>query len=126
MKEFKDSIEQDTLDNSNFRKVLFTATHLQLALMTLKPGEDIGMETHDSTDQFIRVEDGKGVAYINGHEYPLRPGDAVIVPQGSEHNIVNTSKVRDLKIYTVYSKPMHPDLVVEATKAIAISNELKK
>lgn len=123
MKEFKDNIEKDTVDNTNFRKVIFTAKDLQLVLMTLKPGEDIGAETHKTTDQFFRFEEGKGNAIIDGTTYNLRAGDAVIVPQGSEHNIINTSKIKDLKLYTVYSKPMHPDGVVEATKAIALKNE---
>lgn len=125
MKEFKSNIEQDTVDNTNYRKVLFTAKDLQLVVMVLKPNEDIGMERHQDKDQFIRVEEGKGEAIINGNKYPLRVGDAVIIPQGSEHNIINTSKVRDLKIYTLYSKPEHPDLIVEATKAIADAKEPK-
>jgi mannose-6-phosphate isomerase-like protein (cupin superfamily) len=123
MKEFKTNIETDTTDNIDFRHVIFTAEHLQVALMSLQPGEDIGMESHPSTDQFIRVEEGKGKATINGNDYLLRTGDCVVIPQGSEHNIINTSKIRQLKIYTLYSKPMHPDLVIEETKADVIKKE---
>ena len=124
MQEYKGNIETDTTDNTNYRKVLYTAKHLQLVVMSLKPGEDIGMEKHPSTDQFIRVEDGKGKAIINGDEYILRVGDCVVIPQGSEHNIINTSKVKELKVYTVYSQPEHPDLIVEATKADAKRKEV--
>ena len=123
MKEFKCNIEKDTLANNNFRKVLYTADDLQMTVMCISPGEDIGVETHEDADQFIRVEEGKGLAVINGNEYPLKAADVVIVPAGSEHNIINTSRLKDLKIYTLYSEPLHPDGEVCATKAIAISKE---
>ena len=123
MKEFKTNIETDTTDNSDYRHVIFTANHLQLVLMSLQPGEEIGMESHPATDQFFRVEEGKGKAVINGNDYLLRTGDCVLIPQGSEHNIINTSKIRQLKLYSLYSKPMHPDQVVEPTKADSIKKE---
>ena len=93
MKEFKCNIEKDTLANNNFRKVLYTADDLQMTVMCISPGEDIGTETHEDADQFIRVEEGKGLAVINGNEYPLKAADVVIVPAGSEHNIINTSRI---------------------------------
>jgi len=123
MQEYKGNIESDTVNNNNFRKVLYTAKDLQLTVMSIAPGEDIGAETHKSADQFIRCEEGKGKAVINGSEYNLKPGDIVIIPQGSEHNIINTSRVKALKIYTLYSTTMHPDLEVCATKAIALERE---
>jgi len=125
MKEFKTNIESDTTENVDYRKVLYTAKDLQLVLMSLQPNEEIGMESHPDKDQFIRVEEGKGKATISGNDYLLRTGDCVIIPQGTEHNIINTSKIRQLKIYTLYSKPEHPDGIVEATKAEADSKEPK-
>lgn len=125
MKEFKTNIETDTTDNVDFRHVIFTAERLQLVLMSLQPGEDIGMEAHPSTDQFFRVEEGKGKATINGNDYLLRTGDCVVIPAGSEHNIINTSKIRQLKVYTLYSKPMHPDGEISETKAQAVAKETK-
>jgi mannose-6-phosphate isomerase-like protein (cupin superfamily) len=108
------NIEEATIKNDTFRKVLFTAEHSQLVLMSLKPGEDIGAETH-GLDQFIRVESGRGLARLNGAEYPLEDGTAVVIPAGIEHNILNSGH-ESLKLYTIYSPPEHKDGTVHATK----------
>ena len=113
---FVGNIETLTLKNNNFRKVIFTAKHMQLVLMTLKKGEDIGMETHKNVDQFIRVEKGVGVAILNGKKYKLEDGSAVVIPAGVEHNIVNTSKVNPLKLYTIYTPPEHEDGIIQKNK----------
>ena len=103
MKGFSVDIEETTLENGNFRKVLYTSKHSQLVLMSLKPGEDIGMEVHEENDQFFRFEKGQGKCVIDGNEYELSDGVAVVVPAGAQHNIINTSKTEDLKLYTIYS-----------------------
>ena len=118
-KGFNANIEKDTLENSNFRKVLYTAKHSQLVLMALKPSEDIGMEVHPDNDQFFRFEAGVGKAVIDGNEYDLANGSVIIVPAGSEHNIINTSATDELKLYTIYSPAHHKDKVLRATKAEA-------
>ncbi|MBU1349247.1 cupin domain-containing protein [Patescibacteria group bacterium] len=115
-------LEQETLANTDFRKVLYTAKHSQLVLMSLKPGEDIGEEIHE-LDQFLRVDKGEGKAILNDIEHPLGDGDAVVVPAGVKHNIVNTSQTDDLKLYTVYSPPEHQDGVVRTTKEEAMARE---
>jgi mannose-6-phosphate isomerase-like protein (cupin superfamily) len=117
------NIEKDTLANTNFRKVLYTAPNLQLVLMTLQPGEEIGMETHEHGDQFFRVEAGEGEAILNGEHHRLADGDVVIIPEGTEHNIVNTSSDTPLQVYTIYSPPEHPDGTVHKTKAEADAAE---
>lgn len=111
------NIERDTLDNEDYRRVLFTGTHLQLVLMTLQPGEEIGLETHEEHDQFIRVEAGTGIVVLNGKEHPLEDGSAVVIPASVEHNVVNTSADSPLRLYTLYSPPEHPDGTVHRTKA---------
>lgn len=116
-------IEKATLDNTYFRKVLFTGPKSQLVLMTLKPGEDIGKETHDDIDQFVRVEAGTGKAVIDGKEHALKDGSAVVIPAGSEHNVINTSSNEPLKLYTLYTPPEHPDGTVHKTKAEAEADE---
>lgn len=116
MKGFSTNIEQETLSNENFRKVLYTAKHSQLVLMSLKPKEEIGMEVHPDNDQFFRFEKGEGKAIIDGNEYPIGDGVAVVVPAGANHNIVNTSETEPLKLYTIYSPAHHQDGVVRATK----------
>lgn len=116
---FNANIEKDTLENSNFRKVLYTGKHSQLVLMALKPNEDIGMEIHTDNDQFFRFEAGQGKAVIDGNEYALENGSVIIVPAGAEHNIINTSDSEELKLYTIYSPAHHKDGVVRATKAEA-------
>lgn len=114
------NIEEAAIKNDVFRKVLFTAEHSQLVLMSLKPGEDIGMETH-RLDQFIRVESGRGTARLNGAEYPLEDGTAVVIPAGTEHNITNSGH-EALKLYTIYSPPEHKDGVVHLTKQDGLSD----
>ncbi|HSJ05653.1 MAG TPA: cupin domain-containing protein [Longimicrobiales bacterium] len=109
-------IERDTLANEDFRRVLFTGQNMQLVLMTLQPGEDIGLETHDQLDQFIRIEAGNGVTRLNGEESLLEPGSIVVIPAGVEHNIMNTSKSQPLRLYTLYSPPGHADGTVHHTK----------
>jgi mannose-6-phosphate isomerase-like protein (cupin superfamily) len=119
-------IEQESLDNNYFRKVLYTAPTIQLVVMSLKPGEDIGLETHHGVDQFIRVEAGKGKSILNGEEHDLQDGSAVIIPSGTEHNIVNVSQSEALKLYTIYSPPQHPDGTIHKTKAEAAADEHDK
>lgn len=123
-KGFHTNIEEDTINNENFRKVLYTAEHMQLVLMTLKPNEDIGEETHSTIDQFFRVEKGNGKSIINNIEYDLKDGDVIIVPAGSRHNIINTGK-KELKLYTLYAKPNHKDGVVFKTKEEAEKSKEK-
>ena len=113
------NIERDTLENENFRKVLYTAPNLQLVLMTLQPGEEIGLETHDHGDQFFRVEGGEGEAILDGEAHKLADGDIVVIPAGTEHNIVNTSGSEALRVYTIYTPPEHPDGTINKTKAEA-------
>jgi mannose-6-phosphate isomerase-like protein (cupin superfamily) len=112
-------IETETVKNSYFRKVLFTGPNSQLVLMSLKPKEEIGMEVHDHVDQFFRIEAGTGKAVIDGKEHPLGDGSAVVVPAGARHNIINTSPDKELKLYTIYSPPNHPDGTVHKDKAEA-------
>ena len=119
MKGFCSNIEKDTLGNDNFRKVIYTGKHSQLVLMTLKPNEEIGMEVHEDNDQFFRFEKGIGKVIIDGNEYKVSDGFAVIVPAGAEHNVINTSDSENLSLYTIYSPAHHVDGVVRATKAEA-------
>lgn len=117
------NIEDATLENEYFREVLFTGPKSQLVLMALQPGDDIGKETHPDTDQFIRVEAGEGRAVIGDEEFELRDGTAVVIPAGSEHNVINTSDSELLRLYTVYTPPEHPDKTVHRTKAEAAEAE---
>lgn len=123
MKGFHTNIEEDTLDNTHFRKVLYTGRHSQLVLMTLEPGEEIGLEVHEENDQFFRIEAGEGKCIIDDNEYDLEDGTAIIVPAGSEHNIINTSDSDRLHLYTIYSPPHHKDGIVRKTKELAEENE---
>jgi mannose-6-phosphate isomerase-like protein (cupin superfamily) len=116
---FVDNIEELTLGNNNFRQVLSTNEHSQLVIMSLKSGEDIGMEIHGDVDQFFRVDAGDGKLIANGEEFEITDGYAIVIPAGTEHNIINTSETEDLKLYTVYSPPNHPDGTVHETKAEA-------
>jgi mannose-6-phosphate isomerase-like protein (cupin superfamily) len=116
-------IEKKSLENEYFREVLFTGPHSQLVVMALKPSEDIGSETHPDTDQFIRVEAGQGKAVLDGQEYRLEDGSAVVIPAGTEHNIINTSDAEALKLYTIYTPPEHPDGAIHKTKAEAEAYE---
>jgi mannose-6-phosphate isomerase-like protein (cupin superfamily) len=117
------NIEKKSLENNYFRKVLFTGPHSQLVVMSIAPGEDIGMETHKDVDQFFRVEAGIGWAVLDGKEYILEDGSAVVIPAGVEHNIINRSKSDPLKVYTIYSPPNHPDGTINKDKAEAIAYE---
>ena len=123
MKGFVNNIEQATLANNNFRQVLYTSKHSQLVLMSLKPNEEIGMEVHNDNDQFFRFEKGMGKVIIDGNEYQISDGFAVVVPSGAQHNVINTSADQDLKLYTIYSPAHHKDGIVRATKAEAAANE---
>jgi mannose-6-phosphate isomerase-like protein (cupin superfamily) len=122
-KGYKQNIEELTIENNNFRKVLYTGQHMQLVLMALKPGEDIGLEIHAENDQFFRIDAGKGKAIINETEYEISDGDAVVVPAGAEHNIINTSDDQELKLYTIYAPAHHKDAIIRETKEEAESNE---
>lgn len=119
---FYSNIVNDTLQNDNFRKVLFTGKHMQLVVMTLQPGEDIGKEVHDHVDQFFRIEEGVGEVEINGEKQVIVDDDVVIVPAGAEHNITNTGE-GPLKLYTIYSPPNHPEGTIHATRAEAMEAE---
>lgn len=121
---FHTNIEQETLGNNNFRKVLFTAPHCQLVLMSLLPTEEIGMEVHPNVDQFFRFESGEGKAILDGEEILFKANDVVIVPAGTNHNIINTSMSEPLKLYTIYSPANHPDGTIHATKADAEAYEM--
>lgn len=113
---FLSNIEQETLRNQNYRKVLFTTKNEQLVLMNLRPKEEIGMEAHN-IDQFFRFEAGQGQAILNGETYDISNGDALIVPKETQHNIINTSQTEELKLYTIYSPPNHRRDVIHKTKA---------
>lgn len=118
MKGFIGPIERTTEENGDFRRVLYTGKHLQLVLMSLAPGEAIGEEVHKDTDQFFRIEAGKGVLVIDGKSSDINEGDAIVVPAGARHNVTNTSQ-KPMKLYTLYSPPHHRDGFVAATKAKA-------
>lgn len=122
MNGFYSNIEELTLGNTNFRQVLYTGKHSQLVLMSLKPGEEIGEEIHSENDQFFRFEKGNGKVLVDGNEFSVKDGDAVIVPAGAKHNIINLSATEDLKLYTIYSPAHHRDGVVHATKAEAVND----
>ncbi len=122
MKGFKKNIEECTLDNTDFRKVLYTGEHLQLVLMNLPPGTDIGEEVHQTNDQFFRIEGGHGICYIDGNEYYIKAGDAIVVPAGAKHNVVNTDDKVNLSLYTIYGPPNHQDGISRETKKDAEEN----
>lgn len=122
MKGFITNIELDTLQNDSFRKVLYTASYVQLVVMTIPPGEEIGEEVHGQ-DQFIRIEEGEGKSILDGEETEIGDGIAVLIPAGTKHNIVNTSESDSLRLYSLYSPPHHADGVEHKTKAEAESDE---
>ena len=115
MKGFKGNIEQLTIENDNFRKVLYTGQQLQLVLMSLEVGEDIGLETHLNNDQFFRFESGQGKCIIDDNEYNVVEGDAIVVPAGAKHNVINTGNT-PFKMYTIYGPPNHQDRTLRKTK----------
>lgn len=121
MKGFIANIEELSLENEYFRKVLYTDARVQLVVMALTAGEDIGEEVHE-LDQFIRIEQGEGISVLDGVEYPLKDGSAVIIPQGVKHNIINTG-TGFMKLYTLYAPPNHQDGTIHKTKAEAESDE---
>lgn len=123
MKGFFTNIEKETLENENFRKVLYTSKHSQLVLMSLSPNEEIGMEVHKDNDQFFRFEKGLGKMIIDGNEYEVGDGSAIVVPAGAKHNIINTSTAETLKLYTIYSPAHHKDGIIRKTKKDAESNK---
>lgn len=123
MKGLNINIEQDTVENDDFRQVLYTGKHSQLVLMSLRPKEEIGLETHPQNDQFLRFEGGSGVVFIDDNRYEVSDGDAVIVPAGARHNVVNLSDSEQLKLYTIYSPPHHKDGTVHATKKDAETDD---
>ncbi|HSI20679.1 MAG TPA: cupin domain-containing protein [Verrucomicrobiae bacterium] len=119
-------IETESIENTDFRRVLFTGKHSQLVLMSLKPGEEIGSEVHPDNDQFFRVESGIGTVVVDGEEQPIGDGTAIVVPAGAEHNVINESDDEDLKLYTIYSPAHHPKGTVHHTKKEAEAAEEKK
>jgi mannose-6-phosphate isomerase-like protein (cupin superfamily) len=117
-------IEKQTLKNNFFRQVLFTGRHAQLVVMCLQPGEEIGNEVHNTVDQFFRIEQGEAKFVLNGREvHVAKDGDAVIVPAGTYHNVINASKTEKVKLYTIYSPPNHPDGTVHKTRAEAVEHD---
>lgn len=122
-KGFVADIEKETKKNADFRRVLYTGKFSQLVLMSLKPGEEIGEEVHDDVDQFFRFEEGEGAVVIDDAEHKVKDGSAVVVPSGAKHNVLNTSKTADLKLYTIYSPPEHQDKVVRKTRKEALDKE---
>jgi len=113
------NIEKLTLTNKNFREVLFTGQHVQLVLMSLKPHEEVGMEIHATTDQFFRIEQGEGKVIMNNKEHSIKEDDVIIIPAGTEHNVINTSSTQALKFYTLYAPPHHKDKTIHKTKSDA-------
>ena len=123
MKGFSTNIEKETLENENFRRVLYTGKNSQLVLMSLKPKEEIGMEVHPENDQFFRFEKGQGEVVIDDNRYEIEDGSAIVVPAGAQHNVINVSETEDLKLYTIYSPAHHQDRIVRKTKEEAEKNE---
>jgi len=123
MKWFFTNIEKYTIENNNFRKVLYTWKHSQIVLMALKPKTEIGMETHTDNDQFFRFEQWKWKCIIDDNEYFVQDWSAIIIPAGAQHNIINTSETEDLKLYTIYSPAHHKDWITRATKEEAEDND---
>lgn len=123
MKGYHGDIEQLSLDNDTFRTVLYTGKHMQLVVMSIPVGGEIGQEVHDENDQFIRVEKGSARAIIDGNEYELSDDDVIVIPQGAEHNVLNTSSDTVLKLYTLYGPPHHKDGTVHATKEEADADD---
>lgn len=123
MKGFNGNIEQLTLENTDFRRVLYTGKHSQLVLMSLKAGEEIGVETHLGNDQFFRFEKGTGRVIVDDNEYAVSDGSAVLVPAGAVHNVINVSDIDELKLYTLYAPAHHKDGILRATKDEAEKNE---
>jgi len=122
MKGFVGNIEEITVENSDFRRVLYTAQHSQLVVMCLEPGEDIGEEVHH-LDQFVRIEEGGGRVVLDGVAHAVSDGSAIVIPAGTKHNVINTSDTHPLKLYTLYAPPEHQDGIVRKTKTEASAEE---
>ena len=122
MRGYVTNIENDTLENEDFRRVLYTAKNVQLVLMSLRGKEEIGEEVHE-LDQFIRVEAGQGIAILDGVAHRLSDGSAVVIPAGTRHNVINASDTEELKLYTLYGPPEHRDGTIHRTKNDALANE---
>ncbi|MDD3491521.1 MAG: cupin domain-containing protein [Candidatus Pacebacteria bacterium] len=122
MKGYITNIEETTKENNNFREVLYTGKNSQLVVMSIEPGDEIGEEVHD-LDQFIRIEQGEGKAILDGVEHEVKDDFAIVVPAGANHNIINTSKEKPLKLYTVYSPPEHKDKIIHKTREDALNDE---
>jgi mannose-6-phosphate isomerase-like protein (cupin superfamily) len=123
LKGYAAAIEKETKKNTDFRRVLYTGKYSQLVLMAIAPKEEIGEETHDDIDQFFRFEQGQGKVVIDGKTHQVKDGDAIIVPAGAKHNVINTSKDSELKLYTIYSPPEHKDKTTRHTKKDALEKE---
>jgi mannose-6-phosphate isomerase-like protein (cupin superfamily) len=123
MKGYYGKIENLTVENENFRKVLYTSQHSQLVLMSIVPNGEIGAEVHADNDQFFRFESGHGKVIIDDNEYPVEDGDAIIVPAGANHNVINTSDSEALKLYTLYTPPHHKDQIVRKTQEEAEADD---
>ena len=123
MKGYSSDVDRQAKKNESFRQVLYTATGGQLVLMSLKPSEDIGMEVHDDVDQFFWIVKGKAKATLDGEEVEVAKGEVLVVPRGTQHNVINASDSKPLKLFTVYTPPNHPDGTVHATKADAEAAE---
>ena len=122
MKGYVENIEKRTLENEHFREVLYTDTRVQLVVMSLAPGEDIGEEVHE-LDQFIRIERGEGKTILDGVEHEVASGSALVIPQGTRHNLINTSATEPMKLYTLYAPPNHKHGTIHQTKAEAQADE---
>ncbi|MFH1396840.1 MAG: cupin domain-containing protein [archaeon] len=120
---FTTNIEKDTLENENYRKVIFTGEKMQLVLMSLKPGEDIPMEIHNGIDQFLRIEQGEAYVKIGDEEFNLKDDDVIIIPAGNHHYVKNTSADKELKLYSIYATPEHAPGTIHKTKAEADAAE---
>lgn len=116
MNTYISNIEQKTLENSFFREVLYTSQHIQLVVMALPPKGEIGVEVHPTTDQFFRIEAGTGTLVVNGESHQVKDGDAIVVPAGTQHNLINSSETEELKLYTLYAPPHHKDGILHKTR----------
>ena len=117
------NIEEKAINNDYFREIVYTGKYCQLVVMSLKPGEEIGSEVHKDVDQFFRIEKGRGKVIIDGKENQIIEGVDIVVPAGSEHNVINAVSNSDLKLYTIYSPPQHKDGIIHKTKEDAMADE---
>jgi len=122
-KGYVENIEKKTIENENFREVLFTTDKSQLVVMSLLPREEIGEEVHDDVDQFLRIESGEGKAVLDGEAVEIIENSAIVVPAGTRHNIINTSLTEKMKLYTIYTPPNHKSGTIHKTKSDAEADE---